>query len=846
MKKILTFLMFIFVLFFVAACDNGSKEEKQYTYNSFTSSDKAIFMNAIGEEIPFLPNNEYYVEAKDSSVRFYTIGNTDEDFTNYQKIIIKFGYKYVSWSLEEGHGYEKENIKLLLTDYIKEEKKYIEVNVCLNDSSNNSGEETPENPGGGNTETPGGNETTSMIASLLNEAQSLAPGASLSGDRTITAKVGEIDEPYTDQYKNISFYLTDGEYSILVHRGKGDGIENLKTGDTVTVTGTVTNYQFINSTDTIIEFAKPTITVVSSGNSGSGEQGNTGSGYLFNDFTNEEKDLFDEYFGFVIPFIPNNEYGVEEFDPSTDGVSGVYFWACGNTINEFNAYKAGLSNKGFSYDGTDIDEEYGDTWYWYSKGDIYLDLVYYVEDGKSCIEVHVYMESSGGNEGGSSSEDAEIITNDGKGLPSSSNGVYDIDFTKAENVKNVSQQGNYLDGCPTSGNVKVLVIPVEFSDVTAASKGYDLNKLKLAFNGSGNDTDYRSVKEYYFESSYEQLDLDFVVLDSWFRPNNTSSYYANLTMEYYDSEAFIGDQVIMDEALAYLSSTMDLTIFDSDNNSVIDAVVMINTLEIDKNINFNWAYRYWNIYTNDEGYYYEYDGVSANDYLWASYKFLYEGTYGEYTDTSAMNTYTYIHEFGHVLGVDDYYDYSEKANDPLDGRDIMDISIGDHNPFSKINLGWLTTSRLVVASNSVTLTLKEFTSTGDTIIIANNWDPTLGAYQEYYILMYYRHIGLNENGLYFEDEGVVMYHVNSSLYKGEYEGEIYYDIYNSNTDETEEYGTYDNLIELCKSSSNDYVCVVGSSSSSSLVDDLGNTISYTFTVDSLNSEFATITFTKNK
>ena len=36
-----------------------------------------------------------------------------------------------------------------------------------------------------------------------------------------------IIEAYTEEYKNISFILTDGTADIEVHRGKGTGIENL-------------------------------------------------------------------------------------------------------------------------------------------------------------------------------------------------------------------------------------------------------------------------------------------------------------------------------------------------------------------------------------------------------------------------------------------------------------------------------------------------------------------------------------------------------------------------------------------------------------------------------------------
>lgn len=674
------------------------------------------------------------------------------------------------------------------------------------------------------------------------------------------------------------------------------------------------------------------------------------SGYEYTDFTQEEKDLYNEYFGFVLPFIPNNDYIVDEFDPTEDGVNGVYFVTLGNTQEEFNSYKTSVTNLGFEFDGTEIGAE-GDTWYLYSKDDLYLDISYYEDEGEFYIAVYLYKESSSGEggetpeipttsqiqaildvaadlsnqeklsgertatgtvkeitepyksqyknisfiltdgvaeilvhraygdcaatlkvgdtvtvtgniinykgtiefqypqlsiptSGGNSGADySDVITNDGKGLPNESDGVYDVDFTKG-NIQNVTELGYYIDGCPTTGDIKVLVIPVEFSDRTAASLGYSLDKLNKAFNGSGNDTDYRSVSEFYFESSYGKLDLEFVVLDEWFRPSHNSTYYASQEMDYYGSQVFIGDQLIMDEALAYLESRMDLSEFDSDGNSIIDAVVMINTLEIDPDTDFNWAYRYWNIYTDSEDYYFEYDGVSANDYLWASYQFLYEDENQHFNDTTAMNTYTFIHEFGHVLGADDYYDYTGE-NSPLDGRDMMDYMNGDHNPYTKFNYGWLTTSRLVVASDKVTLTLNEFTSTGDSIIIANNWDDTLGAFQEYYVLMYYKHTGLNNDGYYFDQEGIVMYHVNASLYLETEDGEPYYIVYNSNTDASDEYGTYDNLIELCKSSTNSYVHVAGSSSSSSLVDDLGNKISYIFSVDSLTDTSATLTFTKN-
>ena len=705
-------------------------------------------------------------------------------------------------------------------------------------------------------------------------------------------------------------------------------------------------------------------------------------GYLHTDFTVEEKAIFTQYIGEVIPFAPNDEYYVEGYYAEADFEHGVNFYTYDNTQADFENYLDKLEAAGYEFIETYVDEEYGDTWYWYEKNDIVIDVTYYDAGGTNVIDLYVYSDLStdledgsdsessedssipddnedlqaltiaeflskkdtvtfyqltgvvtkitnttygnfdfedetgkifvwglypyegstdkyafssldievgdtieiagryknyngkdevvdayfiseitsgdgAGGSGGDSSddsssgntddeEDVDLITNEGKGLPTDADGVYDVDFTQATNVKDVTDQGYYLDGCPTVGSPKILVVPVEFKDVTAASKGYSIEKIEKAFKGGAGDTDYHSVAEYYKASSGGKLTLDFVVLDTWFRPENNSSYYLNATMDYYDSETNIGDQIIIDEVLASLSTTMDLTEFDSDNNGTIDAIVLINTLEIDsEGHDMNWAYRYWNIYTDDNEEYYEYDGVSANDYLWASYQFMHEDAYG-FDNSDALNTYTYIHEFGHVLGADDYYDTSYSDNNPLDGRDIMDSQEGDHNPYSKFNYGWITSSRLIVAEESVTVTLSEYVTSGDTLIIANNWDDALGAYQEYYVLMYYTSNGLNdvEGGGYFSSDCVVMYHVNASLYADDYGTIIYYDVYNNNTDSSDSYGTKDNLIELV-GNGGDYEYTAGEQSSGNEKDDSGNKIAYTFRVDSISDGVATLTFTKN-
>lgn len=618
--------------------------------------------------------------------------------------------------------------------------------------------------------------------------------------------------------------------TLLMTSCFGVGGADGSTGDT----GNVTTATPTTTTTTVTPSPTPTPTP-------------TPTRYIYNDFTPAEKSLFTQYIGEIIPFLPNDEYYVEGYYDEDDYEHGICFYTFGNTKSDFTSYRQLYAS--YTLTETYRDDE-GDTWYRYEKDDVVVDLSFYYYYGSSVVDVYVYsslstdLDDDDDNGGGTADRgDVELITNKGKGLPQSDSGIFDVDFTKADNVKNVTDQGYYLDGCPTKGSPAVLVIPVEFRDIRATSKGYTTDKLETAFNGAAGSTDYCSVSEYYRQSSYGKLTLDITVLDFWFCPSKNSSVYASA---YDDSGNFIGDQMILDEALAYLDTLMDLSEFDSDGNHVIDAVILVNTLDIGED-DFHWAYRYWNSYTDNAGYYYEYDGVSANDYIWASYQFLYDAGYSDdgdmIVDDNVLNTYTFIHEFGHVLGADDYYDTSYTGS-PMAGCDIMDSMTGDHNAYTKFNFGWITTSKLIVTDTDVTLKLNDFSSSGDTVILANNWDVSLGAYQEYYIVVYYTGTGLNggEYG-YFTREGLLVYHVNAVLYKEIYDETVYYDVYNTNTDASDEYGTEDNLIELIPSAKDAYTYVVGDTLPE-VVDDFGDTLAYTFVVDALTASTATVTFTK--
>lgn len=84
------------------------------------------------------------------------------------------------------------------------------------------------------------------VEAILNDAYALEEGASMEEEVTLTGKITSVDTAYSDQYKNITVTIVIEGYDdkpIKCYRLAGDGADTLAVGDTITVTGTITNYQ---------------------------------------------------------------------------------------------------------------------------------------------------------------------------------------------------------------------------------------------------------------------------------------------------------------------------------------------------------------------------------------------------------------------------------------------------------------------------------------------------------------------------------------------------------------------------------------------------------------------------
>lgn len=344
--------------------------------------------------------------------------------------------------------------------------------------------------------------------------------------------------------------------------------------------------------------------------------------------------------------------------------------------------------------------------------------------------------------------------------------IVDATYEVDENTKllaNVIDEMGEYDGVVygvtralSSNAPKVLVVPVEFTDYRAPSGTTDA--LEDAFFGTSQDTGWESLSSYYYKSSYGKVNITGTVLPV-FNTGKTSVYYDSMT----DTDAVAE---IIANVLAYYDPSINYKDYDTDGDGYIDALYIMYSAPVnyDEDVDsLYWAFAY-EYYTMTEEYY---DTVEADFYAFIGFDFFYEALA---SGTSVIyNTETIIHESGHLFGLDDYYDYdsSNGKTGGIGGGDMMDYNVGDHNPFSKIILGW--TTPIIIDSDyltsPLTYDLSPFESSGDCIIICSGWNNSF--FDEYYVIDFYTPTGLNQLeagqcGL-FSTKGIRIYHVDATL-----------------------------------------------------------------------------------
>lgn len=350
---------------------------------------------------------------------------------------------------------------------------------------------------------------------------------------------------------------------------------------------------------------------------------------------------------------------------------------------------------------------------------------------------------------------------------------------------------------PSKGNVNVLVVPIEFKDYpfvqaklgTDGTDDHRLTDINTLFNGSDEDTKYwKSLSGFYKESSFEQLNITATIAatykmtetpEAFLTPPENGKSYDGTSKIVALMRTVIADYKTKNGA----DSTKK---FDSDGDGVIDGLYLVYSCydyQRAKQHGLSENESYWAFSTNDNSAP-SVDSPIGGNFMWASYDFMYTGV----AEKSGVDAHTFIHETGHLLGLDDYYNYDDINNNekiaakyrrfaPMGALDMMDYNILDHDIWSKFALGWA--SPYVLDSKvqlPATVTLKDSVSSkGDFLIIpsASGYNGT--AFGEYLVVELYSPTGLNALDAKksygstrpkgFRTPGVKIYHVDSRLAK---------------------------------------------------------------------------------
>ena len=263
-----------------------------------------------------------------------------------------------------------------------------------------------------------------------------------------------------------------------------------------------------------------------------------------------------------------------------------------------------------------------------------------------------------------------------------------------------------------------LVILVNFSDVSfySGNTRKDMDSLMNAANYNF-DGATGSTREYYRAQSNGQYAPNFDVVGPYTLTNNRAHYGAN---DDNGDDVLAGDMIV-EACKAADADGVDFTQYNNDGDSYIDFVYVIyaGAGEADSDVEdaiwpHNWTLasaRYYGncTYSASDC---KVDGLTINNYACSG-----ELTYGE--EGSRCGIGTIAHEFGHVLGLPDYYDTNGDTNGDADGKTPNNWTIMDqgsynndgktppsYSIFDKYYFGWATPTILPKdgAGQNITLT----------------------------------------------------------------------------------------------------------------------------------------------
>lgn len=372
--------------------------------------------------------------------------------------------------------------------------------------------------------------------------------------------------------------------------------------------------------------------------------------------------------------------------------------------------------------------------------------------------------------------------------------------------------------CPSIGDVNILVIPVH----TFNSK-YNTKQVKddiyKAFFGDEDDEDlgFYSLSQYYYQSSFEKLNIKGVVTD-WFDLESQTNLKNNGEITQGNNGTIISEILTKATDWAIKTQGIDIKDFDQNQDGSIDSIWLVYdhlnyfnqyAMSLKDGIEPNkddlnsafWNYSSWDFNTNPD-----LENPTTSAFSWVSFDSLYSGyaTYETFTigdetqevanfdnlDNIKIDSHVLIHEHGHQLGLEDFY--ADNNFRPAGSTTMMDQNIGDLDSYSKMLLGWVTpyvvygTSQILIPTSdyddhSVIVIPSNYQQISESVEMAINNNTIdqfryeFNPFSEYLMVDLYSPTSLNYQDAYGPylhgreamslSTGVRIYHIDSRIFK---------------------------------------------------------------------------------
>jgi M6 family metalloprotease-like protein len=292
-----------------------------------------------------------------------------------------------------------------------------------------------------------------------------------------------------------------------------------------------------------------------------------------------------------------------------------------------------------------------------------------------------------------------------------------------------------------------------------------------------------SMKEYYIENSYGNYIMQGTIV-GWYQAEHDAEYYTNFC----DGSDGFGDypynaQRLVEEALAAADADVNYADFDNDGDGYVDGIFIVHAgagTEVSGNDCDIWSHMggVWDI---------TYDGVQISNYSMEP---------EEYSTSGISPIGVFCHEYGHVLGAPDFYDYdhssagagywSVMARGSYNGNSRVPAHF---DPLCKQMIGFVDPIRVTTNLEDVAIPAAEFDPA-----IYRLWANGSVTFQ-YFLVENRQKIGFDA---FLPGEGILIWHVNELAWGADDEwypqimleqadGRFDLQYYNNNGDVTDPY-----------------------------------------------------------